>query len=227
MLLSGEFNNFFIGLIATLMALFVAMPFHEFAHAFAAKREGDYTAVACKRYTLAPLAHFNLWGFLFLLVFGFGWANPVPVDTRNFKRGKKSEFMVAIAGIVMNLLLGTVFLFIFMCLLKFAPEFLMGNSLYANLLSEFLVTSVSFNFMLAFFNLLPIYPLDGYRIVDSCCKQDNAFLSFMRNNSLIVYLIFAISGLYTLYYNVTAGLLLDGLQYLFKLILRLWEWKKF
>ena len=221
MLLSGEFNNFFIGLIATLMALFVAMPFHEFAHAFAAKREGDYTAVACKRYTLAPLAHFNLWGFLFLLVFGFGWANPVPVDTRNFKRGKKSEFMVSIAGIVMNLLLSTVFLFIFMCLAKFAPEFLMGNSLYAKLLSEFLITSVSFNFMLAFFNLLPIYPLDGYRIVDSLCKQDNAFLSFMRNNSLIVYLIFAISGLYSLYYKVTAGFLVDGLQKLFRLILRL------
>lgn len=220
MLLSGEYNNLFISLIATLMALFVAMPFHEFAHAFAAKREGDYTAVACRRYTLAPLAHFNLWGFLFLLVFGFGWANPVPVDTRNFKRGKKSEFMVAIAGIVMNLLLGTIFLFIFMCLAKFCPGFLMGT-LYGNLLSEFLVISVSFNFMLAFFNLLPIYPLDGYRVVDSMCKQDNAFLSFMRNNSLIVYLLFAITGLYTLYYNMTAGLLLEGLQKLFTIILRL------
>ncbi len=221
MLLSGEFNNIFISLLATLMALFVAMPFHEFAHAFAAKREGDYTAVACRRYTLAPLAHFNLWGFIFLLVFGFGWANPVPVDTRNFKRGKKSEFMVAIAGILMNLLLGTVFLFIFMCLVKFAPDFLMGGSLYAELLAEFLITSVSFNFMLAFFNLLPIYPLDGYRIIDSLCKQDNAFLSFMRNNSLIVYLLFAITGLYSLYYNVTAGLLVEGLQKLFRLILRL------
>ena len=220
MLLSGEYGNLFIGLIATLMALFVAMPFHEFAHAFAAKHEGDYTAVAYKRYTLAPLAHFNLWGFLFLLVFGFGWANPVPVDTRNFKRGRKSEFMVAIAGIVMNILLGTIFLFIFMCLVKFCPEFLMNN-LYGNLLSEFLVTSVSLNFMLAFFNLLPIYPLDGYRVIASACKQDNAFLSFMKNNSLIVYLIFALTGLYSLYYNVTAGLLIEGLQKLFSLILRL------
>jgi Zn-dependent protease len=170
MLLSGEYNNLFISLIATLMALFVAMPFHEFAHAFAAKREGDYTAVACRRYTLAPLAHFNLWGFLFLLVFGFGWANPVPVDTRNFKRGKKSEFMVAIAGIVMNLLLGTIFLFIFMCLAKFCPGFLMGT-LYGNLLSEFLVISVSFNFMLAFFNLLPLPALDGGYIVMSVVEM--------------------------------------------------------
>ena len=220
MLLVQDYGNILISLIATLMALFVAMPFHEFAHAFAAKREGDYTAVACKRYTLAPFAHFNLWGFLFLFLFGFGWANPVPVDSRNFKRGRKSEFMVAIAGILMNLLLGTVFLFIYMCLCKFCPTFLMTNW-YGNLLAEFLVTSVSFNFMLAFFNLLPIYPLDGYKVVESLCKQDNAFLSFMRNNSLIVYILFALTGLYSLYYSVTAGLLLEGLQKLFAIILRL------
>ena len=220
MLLSSEYNNFFISIVATLMALFVAMPFHEFAHAFAAKREGDYTAVAYKRYTLAPLAHFNLWGFLFLFIFGFGWANPVPVDPRNFKRGKKSEFMVAVAGIVMNLLLGTAFLFIYMILEKFSPKFLF-TTLYGNLLTEFLLVSVSLNFMLAFFNLLPIYPLDGYNIIDSLCKEDNAFLLFMKHNSLFIYLLFAISGIYTLYFNVTAGFLIEGLQKIFSIILRL------
>ena len=79
-LFSGSTSLVYILLyfVAYIMALFVAMPFHEFAHAFAAKREGDYTAVAYKRYTLAPLAHVDFSGMLFLLLFGFGWAKPVP-----------------------------------------------------------------------------------------------------------------------------------------------------
>ena len=102
-----------LSLIAMVMALFVAMPFHEFAHAAAAKHEGDFTAVAYRRYTLALHKHFDFKGFLFLLLFRFGWAKPVPVDERNFKRGKKSKFIVASAGIVTNLILGTFFLFMF------------------------------------------------------------------------------------------------------------------
>ena len=75
-----------LSLVAMVMALFVAMPFHEFAHAAAAKHEGDFTAVAYRRYTLAFHKHFDFKGFLFLLLFRFGWAKPVPVDERNFKR---------------------------------------------------------------------------------------------------------------------------------------------
>ena len=88
--LMAQSSNLLIVIIATVMAVFVAAPFHEFAHAFAAKREGDYTAVACGRYTLAPLAHFDWQGFLMLMIFRFGWAKPVPVDSRNFKNGRKS-----------------------------------------------------------------------------------------------------------------------------------------
>ena len=107
-----SFTYGLIYIIATLMALFVAMPFHEFAHAAAAKHEGDYTAVAYRRYTLAFHRHFDVRGFIFLFLFRFGWAKPVPVDERNFKRGRKSKFIVSVAGILTNFILGTLFLFL-------------------------------------------------------------------------------------------------------------------
>ena len=218
--LQSGFGDFFISLVATLMALFVAMPFHEFAHALAARREGDYTATACGRFTLAPFSHFDWKGFLFLFLFRFGWAKPVPVDSRNFKRGRKSQFMVAIAGVLANLILGILFLFIYMLIYKVSPELYVSN-IYGELLFEFLNVSVSFNFMLVFFNILPIYPLDGYKIIDSFCKFENGFLKAMKDYAFIIFLILAVTGIYYYFYEITAGTLINWLIKLFSLILGL------
>lgn len=201
-------------IIAMVMALFVAMPFHEFAHAAAAKHEGDYTAVAYRRYTLAFHRHFDWKGFLFLLLFRFGWAKPVPIDERNFKRGKKSKFFVSIAGILANLILGTFFLFAYLFLYRFVPQ-VYEISFYGLLLNEFLLISVSLNFMLAFFNLLPIYPLDGYKIIESFCKTENKFLDFMKRYSFIIILVFAFTGIYYYFYAVTSELVITSLTKLF------------
>lgn len=217
----GDYSNFIyvlISLLAFIMALFVAMPFHEFAHAAAARHEGDYTAVAYKRYTLAPLAHIDVKGLLMLLLFGFGWAKPVPVDERNFKRGKKSKFLVAIAGILMNLALGVAFTFIYVLIFKIAPNFYTATY-YGVLVEEFLWISISLNFSLAFFNLIPIYPLDGFRIIQSFTKPDNAFVNFMSRYSFIIFLILILSSLYSFYYMYTAELLTVQLFKLFCKIL--------
>lgn len=219
--LAEAYGSVFLALIAIVMATFVAMPFHEFAHAWAARSEGDFTSVAHKRYTLAPHAHFDFLGFVFLVLFRFGWAKPVPIDSRNFRNGRKSQFKVAIAGILMNLFLGTFFLFMYMFLFRFFPN-VYRIKFYGQLLYNFLTISVSFNYMLAFFNLLPIYPLDGYRIIDSFCKYENGFLRFMKTYSLIIYLVFAFSDLYYYYYLYTGGLLVEGFTKLFTLILGFW-----
>ena len=209
-----------LSIIALVMALFVAMPVHEFAHAVAAKHEGDYTAVAHRRYTLAFLPHFDWKGFLFLVLFRFGWAKPVPIDERNFRRGKKSKFLVSIAGILANLILGALFLFICCLVLKINPNFFVNNY-YGYLLYEFLNISVSLNFMLVIFNILPIYPFDGYKIAECFCRYDNKFLIFTKQYSIFLYILLAFSSIYYYYYTYTAGLLVNGLTRLFSLILGL------
>ena len=209
-----------LGIVALLMALFVAIPFHEFAHAFVAKKEGDYTAAAYKRCTPAALAHFDPIGFFMMMFFGFGWAKPVPVNPNNFKRGRKSQFLVSIAGIVMNLILGIVFLFIYMLIYKIDSSFY-TNSYYGYMLMRFLIYSFSLNFGLAIFNLLPIYPFDGYNIIDSMCRYDNAYLRFAKKYSSIIFIILIVTGLYDLCYGYIIDKLFSFFVNLFAKILGL------
>ena len=209
--LSPEFAKTILGLISLLMALFVAIPFHEFAHAYAAKTQGDYTAVAYKRCTPAALVHFDISGFLMMMLFGFGWARPVPVNKNNFKNGRKSQFIVSIAGILMNIVLGTVFLFLYMLIFRIDNTFYVRSN-YGYMLEMFLFYSFSLNYGLAIFNLLPIYPFDGYNIIDSMCRYDNAYLRFAKRWSTIIFIILIFTGIYEYFYlsiieNVYASLI--------------------
>lgn len=200
------------------MALCVAMSFHEFSHAYIAKTQGDHTAKILGRCTLAPHAHIDWKGILCLLLFRFGWAKPVPVDERNFKNGKTSKFLVSIAGISMNLALGILFMFIYYLILKISPSFYESN-FYGNMLNLFLRVSVQLNFSLAFFNLIPIYPLDGFRIVETFSKPNNQFVDFMRKYSFIIYIVLIVSNLYYYYYYYTANQLIGLFSTLFSKIL--------
>lgn len=208
------------GIVALFMALCVAIPFHEFAHAWVAKREGDYTAVAYKRCTPAAFAHFDVLGFFMMMIFGFGWAKPVPVNPQNFKRGRKSQFWVSIAGILMNLILGIVFLFIYMLIKRIDFNFFY-KSVYGYMLGMFLVYSFYLNFGLAIFNLLPIYPFDGYNVIDSMCRYENAYLKFAKKYATIIFLVLIFSGIYSLVYNYLLSGLFDIFYGLFSKILGL------
>lgn len=210
-------------IIAKLSALCIALPVHEWAHAFVAYKQGDHTAKVMGRMTLAPFAHFDLWGFICLFFLGFGWAKPVPVDSRNFKNGKKSSFLVSIAGVVTNLIVGIAFIIISSALNTFVPNFAVEWGAYGQCLSLFLTSVININFVLAFFNILPIYPLDGFRIIETYTKPNNGFVNFMRKYSSII-LIILILFTYVLdyYFAYTAGNLItwitSAFDYLFGLM---------
>jgi len=195
--------------VAFLSALFICMSFHEFAHAHAAVKEGDLTSKALKRYTLAPFAHIDVMGLILLLLFGIGFAKPVPVDSRNFKRGRKSELRVAFAGVLTNLLIGTIACFIYVLLVNVWPELFVKYGFISEAYYYFFGYTISLNFMFAFFNILPVYPLDGFRVVEACSKTENGFLRFMRVYSFWIILLLLFTSLLDIYIGFFAGGLQD------------------
>jgi Zn-dependent protease len=165
-------------------ALIPALTFHEWGHAFAASRFGDDTARHQGRLTLNPLSHLDPLGTLVLLMAGFGWAKPVPVNPSNF-RHPWAEFWVAAAGPIMNMILGltAAILIHLQAYSWFGPEAVMP-------LMKFLQIFFVLNFALAIFNLIPIGPLDGSHIAEKLLplRQSLAFRDWnMRMGSYVLF----------------------------------------
>lgn len=148
--------------VVKLIVLLTALPLHECAHAWVADKLGDHTARYQGRLTLNPLRHLDLMGALLMLVVGFGWAKPVPINARNFKNPKQGMALSAVAGPLSNLLLA----FISAILYKvFAYAGIATNGMWLmTSLGDIFYLIMSLNVGLAVFNLLPIPPLDGSRL---------------------------------------------------------------
>ena len=201
----NDFLTIIAVLVAFLSALFISMPFHEFAHAHAALKEGDPTAKILKRYTLAPFSHIDAKGLVFLLLFSIGFAKPVPIDSRNFKRGVKSELRVDFAGVLVNLLIAILSCFLFTLLINIWPALFIKYGFLSDLYYYFFNFMISINFMFVFFNILPIYPLDGFRVVEALSKTENNYIRFMKRNSFWIMLVLLITGILSAYISLCAG----------------------
>ena len=181
-----------LGLIVSIPAVLVAITFHEFAHAFVADKLGDDTARRQGRLNLNPLSHLDPIGSLLLLFAGFGWGKPVEVNPRNYTRKipmEKAEALVSIAGPLMNFILAIIFTLIYCATIKYAGISFITSAIGKTILM--LISSIiSINVGLGVFNLIPLPPLDGSKIIMPFLpyKAKNWFTS----NERIFYIIFVV-----------------------------------
>lgn len=159
-----DFMMILVNILASLVVIFLIMPFHEWAHAFVAYKLGDTDMKYRGRLTLNPIEHIDPIGALMIIFLGFGWAKPVPIDDRNFKNPKVGMGISALAGPVANLLAAFAGGFIYCALFFFFPEFMYFDKV-GQYVSLFFSYYIFLNVTLAVFNLVPIPPLDGSKIL--------------------------------------------------------------
>ena len=155
---------------------------HEWAHGFVAYKQGDATPKIAGRLTLNPLAHIDPMGFVMFLCLGIGWAKPVPVNPTNFKKFRSGIAKVSLAGVAMNFILCIIGSFLFVLSLNLIGD---GADMIV-LIAFWLMVS---NACLMVFNLLPIYPLDGFNFISSFMRSDNKFVQGNIRNSGKVFMI--------------------------------------
>ena len=169
-MLLSHFNNLyeFLGII---IAFVFALTIHEFAHAWVSDRLGDPTARLMGRLSLNPKVHLDPLGTLMILFASFGWAKPVPFDPYNLKHPRRDTALISIAGPVANLI-GASISAVLLRLVLFIPT---ASSMILEGVVTFLVTLlmmfVILNVNLAIFNLIPIHPLDGFKIVEGILPE--------------------------------------------------------
>ncbi|WP_151735910.1 site-2 protease family protein ['Paenibacillus yunnanensis' Narsing Rao et al. 2020] len=154
-----------------LITLVIAFSVHEFSHAYFANKFGDPTARLLGRMTLNPAVHFDFFGILLLLIAGFGWARPVPVNRENFSRPRLMGIIVSAAGPLSNLLLGILGTLIYAALVATGVFDSVSNDKVLQALYWFFGNFIQWNFFLFVFNLIPLPPLDGYRIIEDLAPR--------------------------------------------------------
>lgn len=186
-----DFQSKLIIFFTFLIALVVGMTVHEFAHSYVAVKCGDPTPKAQGRLTLNPMAHIEPLGLFAFLIFGFGWAKPVAINTLNFKKYKRDILLVSIAGILTNIVLAFLMMPLYMLFIKYG--FNIHGSILYDILNYLLHYMISMNIILFVFNLFPIYPLDGFNAVSSYLRYENKFVVFMKKYGTLILLGFLIS----------------------------------
>lgn len=189
-----DFQNIITNLPYMLVTLAIAFTVHEYAHAYAAYKFGDQTAKNQGRLTLNPLVHIDPIGAIFLILFGFGWAKPVPVNRFFFKNPRLNGIIVSIVGPLSNLVLAFVAVLIVLFIQQF-QQFNLGMMI-PDFIFKFISIFININVLLFVFNLLPFPPLDGYRIIEDLVNPDlRAKMTQYEQYGVLIFLILVITPL--------------------------------
>lgn len=166
--LDGGLSNpktYLFDMLLTLPGIIVGLSFHEFAHALASNTFGDPTPKMQGRLTVNPVKHIDPFGFIALILCGFGWGIPVQIDNRYYKRPRLNEFIVSIAGVTMNFIIAILFAVITrFAISTWGREVVLSDSIQGLIIKIFLYV-VMVNITLMVFNLIPVPPLDGFGLV--------------------------------------------------------------
>ena len=226
-----DFFNDLPIMILGLPAILLSLSVHEASHGYAAYMLGDHTAKNMGRLTLNPLKHINPFGFIAMLFFRVGWANPVPINTRNFRNPRKGMAISAAAGPLSNLCLAIIFTILLRLILipigsiseglylTYGNKYWIDESLQSNatftvlsLLAVMLYLGISLNLNLMFFNLIPLPPLDGSRIAYIFLPTDLYFKVMQYERFIMIgFIVLLATGIV----NLPLGYLTNGLTNIF------------
>ena len=220
----------FVDLLLIAVAVVLSIVLHELAHGWVALWNGDPTAKLSGRLTLNPVKHFNPIGFLMLLVCGFGFAKPVPVNPYNFKHRKRGIITVALAGVTLNFLLAFVSSGLMLLMYVFMARFAQNDIAVSicSVFAQFFSLMMTINLSLCFFNLLPLCPLDGFRVVEGFTRYNNPITKFLREYG--TYILIALVGLgmvvdlfrMPVYFDVLGMYIITARDAVIKLFMMIW-----
>ena len=207
--------DFFSRIIIQLPILLVTLTIHEFSHGYVAYLLGDDTAKRAGRLTLNPISHIDPLGLIMLFIARFGWAKPVPINPYNFRDYKRDTALTAAAGPAANFVMAILLSIIFNLIKKANPELMYTGG---NILTSILLYSIMINLALGLFNLLPIPPMDGSKILGGFLS-DEAYAKFTareRQGAQILMLILVVSYVFRL--NLIGSIIMPPLNFLLKLL---------
>ena len=187
-----DFRLALLALVLSIPGVIIAMTFHEFAHAWMADRLGDDTPRRQGRLTLNPFKHMEPIGMLMLLFAGFGWGRPVQINPNNFNRTitlRKGNALVALAGPVMNLILAVIFSIVYALILAFGGTAFMISQT-GEIITTIIVYIISMNVGLGVFNLIPLPPLDGSKVLVAILPTNAR--NWFESHERILYIVFII-----------------------------------
>ncbi len=182
--------NSLLGLLYSIPGVLIAITFHEFAHAIVAYKLGDDTPRMEGRLSLNPLSHIDPIGFIMLLFAGFGWGKPVHVNPRNYNRDitiEKADAIVSIAGPAINLILAFIFTLIYFAIYKFAGTIIYTSTI-GYIVMQMIMYIITINIGLGIFNLIPLPPLDGSKVIKPFLSYN--LKTWFENREGIFYVIF-------------------------------------